>query len=169
MRASNTMGANVHPASTGTAVPSRFVANTAQNCDDDVLIRCRPVGDDAAVNVLRELIAVIAPPGCAACGRSLARSAERLCSECTRALPWLHGGCPRCGLPAHRERRCPAARAAFARAWAPLAYEGVARRLVAALKFRGALPVADLMAAHIAANLPRALREPAVTLVPVPA
>jgi predicted amidophosphoribosyltransferase len=163
------MGANVHPASTGTAVPSRFVANTAQDCDDRVLFRCRPVGDDPAVHLLRELIAVVAPPGCAACGRALVRSAERLCTECTRALPWLHGGCPRCGLPAHRGRRCPAAHAAYPRAWAPLAYEGVARRLVAALKFRGALPAADLMAAHIAANLPMSLRDPAAVLVPVPA
>jgi predicted amidophosphoribosyltransferase len=35
----------------------------------------------------------------------------------------------------------------------------VARELVAALKFRGALPVAALMAAHVAANLPADLRE----------
>src|SRR5215218_2052464 len=145
MSASNTMGANVHPASTGTAVASTFVANTAQDCDDHVLFRCRAPRNDAAVQLLTELIAVLAPPGCAACGRALARSAERLCSQCTRALPWLHAGCLRCGLPAHRGRRCPAAHAAYPRAWAPLAYEGVARRLVTALKFRGALPAADLM------------------------
>ena len=35
------------PASTGTAVPSRIVANTAQDCDDRVLIRCGPLRDDA--------------------------------------------------------------------------------------------------------------------------
>jgi predicted amidophosphoribosyltransferase len=134
-----------------------------------VLFRCGALRNDPAVHFLAELIAVIAPPGCAACGRALARSADRLCTECTRALPWLHGGCRRCGLPAHRGRRCPAAHAAYKRAWAPLAYEGVARRLVGALKFRGALPAADLMAAHIAANLPRGLRDPAAVLVPVPA
>jgi predicted amidophosphoribosyltransferase len=39
-----------------------------------------------------------------------------------------------------------------------MAYEGVARDLVAALKFRGALAVADVMAAHMAANLPPDLR-----------
>lgn len=50
-----------------------------------------------------------------------------------------------------------------------MAYEGVARRLVAALKFRGALPAADLMAAQIAANLPPPLRNSAAVLVPVPA
>jgi predicted amidophosphoribosyltransferase len=43
-----------------------------------------------------------------------------------------------------------------------MAYEGVARDLVAALKFRAALPVANLMAAHMAANLPPALRGPDV-------
>jgi predicted amidophosphoribosyltransferase len=48
-----------------------------------------------------------------------------------------------------------------------LAYDGVARDLVAALKFRAALPVAALMAAHIAANLPADLRRSRV-LVPVP-
>lgn len=163
------MGANVHPASTGTAVPSRFVANTAQDCDDHVLFRCSASRNDPAVKLLTELIALVAPPGCAACGRALVRSAERLCSECTRALPWLGGGCLRCGLPVHRGRRCPAARAAYPRAWAPLAYEGVARQLVGALKFRGALPAADLLAAHIAANLPADLRGSAAVLVPVPA
>jgi predicted amidophosphoribosyltransferase len=42
----------------------------------------------------------------------------------------------------------------------------VARRLVGALKFRGALPLADLMAAHIAANLPHELRAGALVAVP---
>jgi predicted amidophosphoribosyltransferase len=121
------------------------------------------------MNLVAELIALVAPPGCVACGRALARAGERMCAECARALPWLRAGCPRCGLPKHRGRGCPAARAAFPRAWAPVAYEGVARRLVGALKFRGALTAADLMAAHIAANLPAGLRDPAAALVPVPA
>ena len=114
-------------------------------------------------------MAAIAPPGCASCRRALTRASERLCPECTLALPWLRGGCPRCGLPRHRGRGCPAAHAAFGRAWAPLAYEGVARDLVAALKFRAALPVADVMAAHIAATLPRRCAGRSIALVPVPA
>ena len=118
---------------------------------------------------IAELIALLAPPGCVACGCSLGRAQERLCVACVRALPWLRSGCPRCGLPKHRGRGCPAAGAAFPRAWAPVAYQGVGRRLVAALKFRGALVAADVMAAHMAANLPPALRDPAVALVPVPA
>ena len=49
-----------------------------------------------------------------------------------------------------------------------MAYQGVARELVGALKFRAALPVADLMAAHMAATLPAALRGLDAALVPVP-
>jgi ComF family protein len=122
-----------------------------------------------AGRVVSELLAVVVPPGCVACRAPLPRAELRLCPPCTRALPWLSPlACRRCGLPTHR-RGCPAAGAAFARAWAPLAYEGVARELVAALKFRGALPVAALMAAHVAANLPADVRDggPAA-LVPVP-
>ena len=116
---------------------------------------------------MSELIALVVPPACVVCRAALPRVELRLCAECPRGLPWLPPRvCRRCGLPAHR-RGCPAARAAFGRAWAPLAYDGVARELVAALKFRAALPVAALMAAHIAANLPGDLRVPAA-LVPVP-
>jgi predicted amidophosphoribosyltransferase len=72
-------------------------------------------------------------------------------------------------MPTHRGRGCPAAFAAFPRAWAPVAYEGVARDLVGALKFHAALPAADVMAAHLAANLPAWLRAADAALVPVPA
>jgi predicted amidophosphoribosyltransferase len=127
-----------------------------------------------------QLVDLLAPPLCAACRRP---ASGRLCGECLRRLPWLRGHrCPRCALPRHRSG-CPAAAAAFDRAWAPLAYEGTARRLVGALKFHAALPVAGVMAAHMAANLPADLRRPplpaelrppspsaapAVALVPVP-
>jgi ComF family protein len=115
-----------------------------------------------------ELLAIVAPPSCVACRAVLARADLRLCAGCARSLPWMpRRTCHRCGLPSHRQA-CPAAGAAFRRAWAPLAYEGVARDLVAALKFRGALPVAGLMAAHMAANLPAELRAGADALVPVP-
>jgi predicted amidophosphoribosyltransferase len=90
-----------------------------------------------------------------------------------RDLRWLGGGvCRRCGLPGHGGRACPAAHAPFATAWAPLAHQGTAQALVRALKFRGALPVAGLMAAQIAANAPPwALGSAAaeVVIVPVPA
>jgi predicted amidophosphoribosyltransferase len=118
---------------------------------------------------LAELLAVVVPPACVACRAALPRAELWLCATCTRALPWLpERRCRRCALASHHGG-CPAAQAAFARAWAPLAHDGVARELVAALKFRGALPVAALMAAHVAANLPPDLRAGApAALVPVP-
>jgi predicted amidophosphoribosyltransferase len=119
--------------------------------------------------LVAELLALVVPPACVACRAALPRAELRLCGACTRALPWLPRRlCARCALPRHRiGGGCSAAGAAFARAWAPLAYDGVARDLVAALKFRGGLPLAGLMAAQVAANLPAALREPEA-VVPVP-
>src|SRR5262245_52837709 len=104
---------------------------------------------------ISELLAVLAPPACAACGEPLPRAELLVCAHCLQELPWLRGWrCPRCALPRHSARGCPARASAFAGAWAPLAYEGTARALVAALKFRGALGLAGLMAAQLAANLP---------------
>jgi predicted amidophosphoribosyltransferase len=120
--------------------------------------------------VRAELGAALAPPACLACRAPLAAAGAQLCAGCRRALPWLpEPRCGRCGLPSPCARRgaCPAAAAAFARAWAPLAHDGPAKALVAALKFHGALPVARLMAAQIAASAPRELLAGAV-LVPVP-
>jgi predicted amidophosphoribosyltransferase len=112
------------------------------------------------------LLALLVPPACAICRRPLRDARAVACAGCLRRLPWLRGHrCPRCALPRHREG-CPAAHAAFDRAWAPLAYEGAARDLVAALKFRAALPVAGLMAAHIAANLPADVRRGAWARIP---
>jgi len=115
-----------------------------------------------------ELTAALAPPACLACRVPLADARAELCVGCRRALPWLAGPCcARCGVPEPCGARCPAAEQAFERAWAPLAHDGPARRLVAALKFGGALPVARLMAAQIAASAPPELLAGA-TLVPVP-
>jgi predicted amidophosphoribosyltransferase len=116
-----------------------------------------------------ELTAALAPPACLACRSPLTGASAALCVPCRRALPWLaQPRCDRCALPAPcGARRCPARDAAFERAWAPLSHDGPARALVAALKFRGALPVADLMAAQIVASAPHDLLAGA-TLVPVP-
>src|SRR3954469_6704548 len=110
--------------------------------------------------MLDDLLALLVPPACVVCRRPLPCAGAVACGGCLRRLPWLRGRrCPRRALPRHREG-CPAARAAFDRAWAPLAYEGTARELVRALKFRAALSVVGLMAAHMAANLPPDLRAP---------
>jgi predicted amidophosphoribosyltransferase len=117
----------------------------------------------------RLLLSVIAPPCCPACGALLpgAGGADRLCPDCAAVLPWLGRDiCPRCALP-RPCAPCPAARAPWARAWSPFAHDGPARQLVAALKFRGLLAAADLLAAPMAAGGGELWRE--ATIVPVPA
>jgi predicted amidophosphoribosyltransferase len=117
--------------------------------------------------VLAHLLALLAPPLCAVCGAPLVVG-EVLCGSCRRALPWLRAPrCPRCALPRPCGRRCPATGAAFAAAWAAVAYDGAARELVAALKFARARPLAGVMGAQLAAGAPAAMRQDAV-LVPVP-
>ncbi|HEV7459889.1 MAG TPA: double zinc ribbon domain-containing protein [Solirubrobacteraceae bacterium] len=116
-----------------------------------------------------ELLALLVPPACLACRRPLTRAGDPLCPTCRRALPWMREPrCPRCALPAPC-RPCPGAGAPFDAAWAPVAHDGSARALVAALKFRGRLPVADLMAGQIAATAPPGLLASPAVLVPVPA
>jgi predicted amidophosphoribosyltransferase len=96
------------------------------------------------------LRALLAPPLCWACGAPASRGAP-LCRPCRGALRFLARepvllGC----VPT----------------WAPVAYEGPARELVKALKFRGATGVAEAMATLIAANAGTPLSN--VALVPVP-
>lgn len=101
---------------------------------------------------IARLLELIAPPLCWSCGGS-ARAHEPLCAGCRRGLRWLGGEPERLhGLPV----------------WAPVAYEGPARRLVQALKFRGAAAVAGPLAAQIVANAPPAMLAPGTALVPVP-
>jgi predicted amidophosphoribosyltransferase len=98
---------------------------------------------------------LLAPPLCWGCGAS-AGGGDPLCRSCRATLRWLPSD--------------PVALPGLA-AWAPLAYEGAARELVRALKFRGAEALADAMAAPIAANAPEGWLGPALgapTLVPVP-
>ncbi|HEX8074426.1 MAG TPA: hypothetical protein VF545_05545 [Thermoleophilaceae bacterium] len=99
---------------------------------------------------LRALASLVAPPLCAACGGA-AGGAEPLCAVCRRELRWLPG----------------AAELAGGEGWAPVAYEGPARALVRALKFRGALRAAEAMAAQIAAAAPPGALDRG-RLVPVP-
>lgn len=95
----------------------------------------------------------LVPPLCAACGRSC-RPEAIVCTRCARRLgdadPLLGNG------PAGLDR-----------AWSSAPYEGVARNLVGALKFRRLLPVADLMAERIEWLAPAHMLSG--TIVPVPA
>jgi predicted amidophosphoribosyltransferase len=116
------------------------------------------------------LAAAVAPDRCLHC-RGPARLGAPLCDACRRALPWLGtDGCDRCGLPRECPRgRCPARGAAFAGAWAPLAYEGPARALALAAKERAARRVAPWLAAAMTARAPAPLLAGAEAVVPVPA
>lgn len=92
------------------------------------------------------------PALCAACGRSC-RSGAVVCTRCSKRLadaePLSGRGAP--GLD---------------RAWSSAPHEGVARDLVAALKFRRLLPVAELIAERIHWLAPASLLSGAV--VPAP-
>lgn len=104
------------------------------------------------MKILHAIAAGLAPPLCAACGRSC-RPESHLCNRCGRRLaaadPLSGGGPP--GLD---------------RAWSSAPHEGVARDLVTALKFRRLLPVAELMAERVHWLAPASLLSG--TIVPVP-
>jgi predicted amidophosphoribosyltransferase len=76
-----------------------------------------------------------------------------LCLACRAELRWLEE---------------QPVRLAGIEVWTPVAYDGPARALVGGLKFRGAVGLAEPMAAQIAACAPAALLRPPALLVPVP-
>ena len=102
----------------------------------------------------RSLIDPFLPRACWAC-RAPLRANASLCASCTAALPWL-------GASPVREVHLDAA-------WAPLAFDGPARSLVHALKFRGALGLAHVLAGQLAEQAPPDLLASPARLVPVPA
>jgi len=104
------------------------------------------------VGALQAIAVGLVPPLCAACGRSC-RAGSCLCARCTRRLAEAE---PLAGLGA----------TGLDRAWSSAPHEGVARQLVAALKFRRLLPVVELMADRIHWLAPASVLSG--TLVPVP-
>jgi len=85
-------------------------------------------------------------------------------------MPWLapQPCCERCALPLPHVTTCPARDAPFDLAWSAVAYEGIARDAMHALKFSAARPLADVMAAQIAANAPASLLPRAPKPSPAP-
>ncbi len=135
-------------------------------CARTALARLGP--STAARELLGALASALAPPACWDCGAAVA-AGQPLCWDCRAQLRFLRGErCPRCGLPAPCAESCSSHGTALGRAWAPVAFEGPARALVHALKFRGALGVADAMAAQIVAGAPPGLLAAPAALVPVP-
>ena len=98
------------------------------------------------------IAAGLLPALCAACGRSC-RPCALLCTRCSRRLA---GAVPLAGVGPH----------GLDRVWSSASHETVARDLVAALKFRRLLPVADLMAERIEWLAPATLLSGEI--VPVP-
>ena len=105
-----------------------------------------------AVEVLRELSSVLVPPRCAICGAETAAQ-ELVCADCGRAIA---AGPPGRGAVA----------ALGSVTWA-VPYDGAARGLVAALKFRGGLGLAAIAGRAIAGALGG--HPGPWTVVPVPA
>jgi len=113
----------------------------------------RAAGAEARrMKLLHAVAAGLAPPLCAACGRTC-RPEAVLCTRCSRRLaaadPLTGAGPP--GID---------------RAWSSAPHEDVARELVTALKFRRLLPVSAAMADRIAWLAPAELLSG--TIVPVP-
>ena len=107
------------------------------------------------------------PRRCVACGER----ADALCESCRARLKRLvEPRCERCGAPTswpvERCRECTGRRIAFATARAAVAYDEVAKRLVAAWKERGLRTLAVLAAELVADVVPR---PSAYTVVFVPA
>lgn len=101
---------------------------------------------------LTRLLSLVVPPLCVSCGDA-APLHQPLCRECLGGLRWLSFEQPLAGTGVA--------------VWAAVSYEGAARALVRALKFRGAVGLVDAMAAQMAANAPPGLLE-GRSLVPVP-
>jgi predicted amidophosphoribosyltransferase len=102
------------------------------------------------------LLDLLVPERCAACG-----AGERVvCAPCLADLRLLRGPlCARCGSPTawpvDRCAECAGRRLAFISARAAVAYDGPARRLVAAWKERGRRRLARVFAGLVAEVVPR--------------
>jgi len=98
------------------------------------------------------------PRRCVACGRA----GRWLCEPCRATLvPLPAAVCEHCGAPLPRPRpdcrECRGRHLAFVSARAAFVYEGPARRLVTACKFRGLRPLAAEMAALAEPSFERAV------------
>lgn len=100
--------------------------------------------------MLARLLAIVAPPLCVACGADAGR-APPLCLACRGELARGRASVSAGQVPV----------------WAAFPYDGPAGALVRALKFRGRVALAEVMAAQIAAHAPADLLGGAVVPVPL--
>ena len=108
------------------------------------------------MGALDELLSLVAPARCVACGIE----AQGLCARCRARLRHLDGPlCDRCGRPTawpvRRCSECAGRRLAFANARAAVAYDAVARAFVSAWKERGERSLSALACELVLAALAR--------------
>lgn len=127
--------------------------------DDVALPRWRRLG--------QALLDLIFPPRCVGCRRP----GPWLCSDCLDRVGHLRPPlCERCGRPLSRPGLCPACRgqeSTLAGVRAPFFFEGVVRRAVHELKYRGRRMLAEPLGALLAHDV-RALSWPRCSIVPTP-
>ena len=97
---------------------------------------------------LAALAELFYPERCVGCGR---RASDVLCRACFDALPYVGSPfCGRCGLPTAFAtpvcQECKNVAFGFQSAKAPLKYDGVGKKIVHALKYRGYKRVVDRLA-----------------------
>lgn len=123
---------------------------------------------------LQTALRVLYPPRCLACG-GLVEQDNGLCSACFAETAFITGlVCDLCGFPlpgiSDRVEHCDDC-LALARPWtrgrAPLRYEGVARKLVLALKHGDRHEIVDTAADWMIASWP-VRPDPTTVVVPVP-
>ncbi|MFK7792626.1 MAG: ComF family protein, partial [Devosiaceae bacterium] len=115
------------------------------------------------------------PPTCPTC-RTLVQDDGGLCGSCWRQVPWIETPvCNRLGLPLAYDLGPGAVSAEalanppeFDRLRAACTYDGIAPRLVHALKFADQRHLADALGAMMARAGRALLHEPDTVLVPVP-
>ncbi len=125
------------------------------------------------MSLASELLALVFPPACAACG-TLLETDVPFCGLCTLATePVPHPGCRRCGEPVEQPgscARCRRAPPAFASAHAAFVHTGPLARAIHRFKYEGhsalGLPLGRALADASAGWLGRL--GPDATLVPIP-
>ena len=101
--------------------------------------------------MLAKLLDLLWPRDCAVCGRPADRPGRHICSDCVNRLPFvsLTGCCRKCGRSVEELdveflcSDCRQSRPAFDRAASAMRFEGEARELINAFKFRSDFRLRD--------------------------
>jgi competence protein ComFC len=124
---------------------------------------------ETSLPYLAALADLFYPERCVGCER---RASDVLCRTCFEALPYVGSPvCGRCGLPTAFAtplcEECKNVDFAFQSARAPLKYDGVGKKIVHALKYRGYRRVVDRLAAPLMLQVIDFSRFDAIVPVPL--